>query len=98
MEALQARVDKKKMKSTQSKRLMAEKEATINELQSRVGQNQQRLASTNEEFAMLHKEKEDLQRTLLIKKNGNKMLGALMRAFRQKLEDEMAHNRQVIAD
>ena len=26
------------------------------------------------------------------------MLGALMRAFRQKLEDEMAHNRQVIAD
>ena len=32
MEALQERVDKKKLKSTQSKRLMAEKEQTINEL------------------------------------------------------------------
>ena len=39
-----------------------------------------------------------LQSDLHTKANGNKMLGALMRAFRQKLEEEVTKNRKVIED
>ena len=37
-----------------------------------------------------------LRSDLKIKQNGNRMLAALMRAFKQKLEEEMSANRQKV--
>ena len=43
--------------------------------------------------SQLQSEVEKLRGDLKIKQNGNRMLAALMRAFKQKLEEEMSANR-----
>ena len=41
---------------------------------------------------------QSLKSNLKVKANGNKMLGALMRAFKEKLEEEMQKSRQKIEE
>ena len=48
------------------------------------------------ENANVKSELEKVKSEIHTKKNGNRMLSAIMRGLKMKLEDEMAKNRQVI--
>ena len=50
----------------------------------------------SEQEANLHNEVYKLRSELKVKQNGNRMLGALMRAFKQKLDEKMLESRQLI--
>ena len=61
MELLQAKIDKKKFKSTQSKQLVASSEQNMNELHSRVKSSQKILQQKDEAEAKLKAEVERLK-------------------------------------
>ena len=61
MELLQAKIDKKKLKSTQSKQLVASSEQNMNELHSRVKSSQKILQQKDEAEAKLKAEVERLK-------------------------------------
>lgn len=52
----------------------------------------------NESEAGLQTEVKKLRSDLKVKQNGNRMLGALMRAFKQKLDSEMHNSRKLIEE
>jgi len=61
VELLQAKIDKKKLKSTQSKQLVASSEQNMNELHSRVKSSQKILQQKDEAEAKLKAEVERLK-------------------------------------
>lgn len=65
----------------------------INQLHAKVDHSQKQLNAQHDTVVELKNQNQQLQGTLKVKRTGNVMLNALMRAFKQKLVEEVQKNR-----
>lgn len=79
------------------RRLLSENaamEASLEDKERVLGQ----VEDSQKSNAQMEQEMNKLRSDLKVKQNGNRMLGALMRAFKDKLEQEMVRSNQLIQD
>ena len=91
IQALQSKLDQKKFKSSQTKQILADKTEQLDLMQTHS-------QSSDQAFEQLRNQNAKLQGTLKVKAAGNQMMNALMRGFKQKLDEEMARSRKVIEE
>ena len=87
VQTLTAKVERKKFKTAQTKTVLAQTQAQLTQLESKVSALDQAQADN-----------EQLKSTLKVKRAGNIMLSAIMKAFRQKLEIEIATSSRALKD
>ena len=95
VKTLSAKLEKKKFKQAETKKVLATNSQQMSQLQSRMSHDD---AQRDEDRQQLQVENEQLRSTLHVKKNGNVMMNAIMRAFKQKLEESKAQQDKLVEE